>query len=174
MSKLQSIVKDITEDIRTKPDRGEVASSIPELARQGVLQRNVASLDELDAVFEESSSADLVFLDISSVVANPEWPAANVLRRWLMERGATLHLAINAIARLSQWSSDIVLFRWFEPAYLLLSHTEQVTDWITLAQSIESTGLECSYFSAGSEMDSPIDLANPNTLIPASRAASAN
>ncbi len=147
---------------------------IPKLASAGVLQRNATSIAELDAVFEELSAADLILADISSVVADRNWPMSQSFRRWLMANGATLHLAIDATSPPSHWRSDVMQFSWLEPAYLLLSHMEKVVDWKELNLCIESTGLECSFCSMGATMDSPIEWAKLEQLIPTTKAASAN
>ena len=147
---------------------------VPKLASAGVLQRNATSIAELDAVFDELSTADLILADISSVVADRNWPMSKLFRTWLMANGATLHLAIDATSPPSHWRSDVMQFSWLEPAYLLLSHMEKVVDWKELDLCIESTGLEPSFCSMGAAIDSPIEWAKLDRLIPTTKAASAN
>lgn len=139
---------------------------VPELEKAGVLQFAAASLSELVAIFCRQNTADLILADIPSIVANPGWTESQPFQQWLLATGVTVHLGISAISPFPQWWEDAVQFGWFEPAYLLLSHLEEVTNWVGLGRAIQSTGLECSYFSAGAAITSPIEFACQDQFFP--------
>ncbi len=140
--------------------------TVPELTKVGVLQLTAASLGELEAIYSQQNMADLILADIPAIVANPGWAESQPFQQWLLATGVTVHLAISALSPFSQWWEDALQFGWFEPAYLLLSHLEEVTNWVGLGRAIQSTGLECSYFSAGAEITSPIEFASPDPFFP--------
>ncbi len=138
----------------------------PELVKAGVLQFAATSLRELEAIYCQQNTADLILADIPSIVANPGWTESQPFQQWLLATGVTVHLGINAISPFPHWWEDAVQFGWFEPAYLLLSHLEEVTNWTNLVRAIQSTGLECSYFSAGAAITSPIEFASQDQFSP--------
>ena len=139
---------------------------VGELTKAGVLQFEAASVEQLAAIYCQHRAADLILADIPSIVANPGWTESRPFQQWLLAEGVTIHLAISAIAPFPQWWEDAVQFGWFEPAYLLLSHFEEVTNWAGLGRAIQSTGLECSYFSAGAEITSPMEVATTDQFLP--------